>query len=101
MKNQLSEFQLDGMLFVYYLNKLVEFKLIEGNMPRLTPKGFELAHDEYEDGRKLSNEVINAYASQILKNDDNDTKLAIIDFVEHIQDVGFEQMKSEIENLEK
>lgn len=97
---KLTETELDGMLYVYYINKLTEFKLIEGKIPKLTVKGFELAHDLYESGRKISMEMISQYTDVCFKDADDEFQEAIILFVKHLQDVGFEEMKSEIKKVE-
>lgn len=96
MKDKLTESELDGMLFVYYINKLVEFGLIEGEMPTLTPKGFDLAHELYEDERKLSMERITQYTDVCFDGAEEDFRNAIIHFVEHLQKVGFDKMKEEV-----
>jgi hypothetical protein len=100
-KLELTEYQKDGMLYVYYINKLKEFKLIEGNIPNLTLKGFELAHELYEDGRKINMNTIIQYTNEILVDADNHFRKTIIKFIEHIQNVGFDEMKKEIQQIKE
>jgi len=97
---ELTEQMKDGALYIFYLNKLVEFGLIEGNDYSMTLKGFELAYDLYEEGHKLTEEFIREFGTICLGEETpKEVQMQISELMTHMQDVGFKEMKKELTKL--
>lgn len=81
------------ILVLWRLGQLKELGMITGGKEQLTNDGFDIALDFHEKGYRYDKEELSK-AKIILDLDEH-----IIDLLRHIQEIGYETMKKNVEVL--
>jgi len=89
------------LLTIFYLNKLVEFDLIEYNGPMVTASGFDYAYDLYKSGHKISEFDLMLNLSTIMEGAPEKVIIEFGALILHLQEIGIDKLKQEIAELEK
>jgi hypothetical protein len=90
-----------SMILLYYMKRLEELKLIEGETYRFTPKGFDMVLDILDDGWRLSEKEVVEFLMGLEFLENEDDLEAVAGTVLHLQEVGFDKLKAELEEFKK
>lgn len=87
------------MLTIFYLSKLSEFGLIDGGGYNITPKGFDLAYDLYQDGYEITRDEMEASLSEIMIETPKEIQIQMLVLTYQLYTVGIDKMKEQVEEM--
>ena len=87
------------LITIFYMGKLEEFGLIEGNGIGITTKGFDEAYDLYKSGFKITKEEMGTCLKGIMEGASSKIILQFLELAFHMQEVGIDEMKKQIAEM--